>query len=32
MLNTDEDLFTQNTAKYFMLNTDEDLFKQNTGK
>jgi hypothetical protein len=30
MLYTVEDLFTQNTGKYFMLNTDEDLI--NTGK
>ena len=27
-----EDLFTENTRKYFMLNTVEDLFTQNTGK
>jgi hypothetical protein len=27
-----EDLFTQNTRKYFMLYTVEDLFTQNTGK
>jgi hypothetical protein len=27
-----EDLFKQNTGKYFLLNTDEDLFTQNTAK